>query len=92
MTMDERDLVLDGNSTAGLLGEVFAADVTTAIVTCAGCAAAGALGDATVYSHAPGVVVRCAQCSAVLIRCARIRERLVVDMRGATTISLGDPG
>lgn len=86
--MDERDLVLDGNSAAGLLAELFTPEATTAVVTCAGCGASGAMGDAKVYSHAPGVVVRCAQCSEVLIRCAEIRDRLVVDMRGAATISL----
>jgi ribosomal protein S27E len=89
MTMaDDSELVLDGNSAAGLLAEVFTVEATTAIVTCAGCGASGAMGDAVVYAHAPGVVVRCGQCSEVLIRCAQLRDRLAVDMRGAARLEL----
>jgi hypothetical protein len=80
--------VLDGNSAAGLLAEIFTMEATTAIVTCAGCGASGAMGEARVYDRAPGVVLRCTQCSEVLIRAAHIRDRLVVDMRGAATIAL----
>jgi hypothetical protein len=94
MTMADSDLVLDGNAAAGLLAEVFTLEATTAIVTCAGCGATGAMGETTVYAQAPGLVLRCPQCAAVLIRCAEIRDRIVVDLRGAATISLksGQPG
>jgi hypothetical protein len=91
MTMADEH-VLDGNSAAGLLAEVFTMEATTAIVTCAGCGASGAMGEARVYAQAPGLVLRCTQCSEVLIRCAEIRDRLVVDMRGAATIALAVPG
>ena len=82
------ELVLDGNSAAGLLAEVFTVEATTAIVTCAACGASGAMGEARAYTHAPGLVLRCTQCSEVLIRAARIRDRLVVDMRGTATLAL----
>jgi Family of unknown function (DUF6510) len=40
--MDE--LMLDGNAVAGLLQEVFAVEMTTAVGTCARCGAAGPVG------------------------------------------------
>ena len=42
--MDATDLRLDGNAVAGLLGEVFAAEMTSALETCDGCGATHALG------------------------------------------------
>jgi ribosomal protein S27E len=88
MTMLD-DLRLDGNAAAGLLSEVFTPEATTAIVACAGCGASGAVGAAHVYAHAPGLVVRCPGCSAVLMRFARIRGRLVADLRGSATLRFG---
>ena len=38
------ELMLDGNAIAGLLQEVFAVEMTTAIGTCGGCGAAGPVG------------------------------------------------
>jgi uncharacterized Zn finger protein len=83
---------LDGNAAAGVLAEVFTVEATTAVVTCAECGASGAMGAAVVYANEMGVVVRCSTCSEVLIRCAEIRDRVVLDMRGAATISLAVPG
>jgi ribosomal protein S27E len=91
MTMTD-DNVLDGNAAAGVLDEVFRFEATTTVVTCAGCGASGPLGAAVVYLSDMGTVVRCAQCSAVLIRCAELRDRVVVDLRGAATISVAVPG
>ena len=45
--MDE--LRLDGNAAAGVLGEVFSFEVTTAEYACCGCGKAGTLGAAMVY-------------------------------------------
>ena len=83
------DLRLDGNAAAGLLSEVFTAEATTAVAACASCGAEGALGAAHVYANAPGLVVRCPGCSAVLMRFARIRDRVVADLRGSATLWLG---
>jgi uncharacterized protein DUF6510 len=86
------DARLDGNAAAGLLAEVFTVEATTAVVTCAGCGTAGPIGAAMVYATEMGMVVRCVSCSAVLIRGAEIRDQIVVDLRGAATISLAVPG
>ena len=83
---------LDGNAAAGLLAEVFTVEATTAVVTCAGCGASGPLGAAVAYVSDIGTVVRCATCEAVLIRGAEIRDRVVLDMRGAAAITLTVPG
>jgi hypothetical protein len=85
--MDERDLRLDGNAVAGLLGELLAVEATTALLTCAGCGATGAVGAAHVYAGGPGAVLRCPGCSGVLLRCARIRGRLMVDLRGVAALA-----
>jgi hypothetical protein len=62
--MDE--LMLDGNAIAGLLREVFAVEMTTAIETCAGCGASEPVGAAHVFLGA-GVVVRCPHCDNALV-------------------------
>jgi hypothetical protein len=87
MTMEESD-ILDGNVAAGILAEVFRADVTTAIVTCAGCGTAGPLAIGEAYVTEMGLVIRCPHCSAVVLRCAQIRDRLNVDLRGAAMIAV----
>ena len=86
--MNEVDLRLDGNAAAGLLSEVFAAEMTVALETCASCATTNAIGATHVYAHAPGVVLRCPACEAMLICIVRIRGRLLVDMRGVSALEL----
>ena len=54
---------LDGNAIAGLLVEVFGAELTTATGTCAHCGATGPVAELEVYLQAPGTVVRCRSCS-----------------------------
>jgi len=83
--MDE--LRLDGNAAAGLLAEVFAAEATAALVRCASCGAEGAVATVQVYAHAPGTVLRCPGCDAVIMRFARIRGELVADLRGIGRLS-----
>jgi hypothetical protein len=83
--MDEARLY--GNAAAGVLAEVFTAEATSAEVTCAGCGARGAIGTVLVYEGGPGTVLRCPACDAVLMRFARVRGRLVADLRGARLLS-----
>jgi hypothetical protein len=79
MTAD--DMRLDGNAAAGMLSEVFRADMTSAVGTCAACGMTGPLGAALVYMGA-GTVVRCPKCSAVLMTLTHARERLFVEAAG----------
>ena len=83
---------LDGNAAAGLLAEVFTVEATTAVVTCASCGASGPIGATVAYVTDMGTVMRCSTCAEVLIRGAEIRDRVVLDMRGAAAIALSVPG
>jgi uncharacterized Zn finger protein len=84
--VDETDLRLDGNGVAGVLDEVFAFEMTTAVSTCASCGAVGEVGVLHAYVHAPGTVVRCPRCGAVLMRVVRSEERLWVDVQGVRSL------
>jgi hypothetical protein len=74
--MDEAELVLDGNALAGILQEVFAAELTSVRGTCGACEAVAALATVVVHVNAPGVVVRCRSCGEVLLVCVRHGDRL----------------
>jgi len=77
--MDE--LRLDGNSIAGLLQEVFAAEMTTTIGTCASCGASEAIGAAHCYRSA-GIVLRCPHCESVLAKIVTRDAQACVDLSG----------
>lgn len=79
-------LRLDGNAAAGILSEVFVPDITAADTTCANCGTTRAMGALLVYTHGMGTVVRCPNCDSVVLRVARTRTRLWLDMTGATRV------
>jgi predicted RNA-binding Zn-ribbon protein involved in translation (DUF1610 family) len=82
------DLTLDGNAAAGLLSEVFGPEATGAVAHCDNCGAEGPVGTLLAYAHGMGVVFHCSRCEHVMIRIARIREEVVLDMRGAVFLRL----
>ena len=87
--MDEADLRLDGNAAAGVMSEMFAHDMTTAMITCAACGADNVLAAAQLYMHAPGMVLRCPSCTAVLMCVVSIPDgRFVVDLSGLERIRM----
>lgn len=86
--MEDADLRLDGNAAAGLLGEIFVREVTVAVGTCATCGARAELGAVHVYMHAPGVVLRCPSCEAVLMRIVQAESRCWLDVRGVRSLEL----
>ena len=86
--MNTAEMKLDGNAIGGLLREIFNMEVTGAEATCNGCGAVNAIGRVDVYMHAPGTVVRCPACEAVLMRIVRGRGRYWLDMSGIRTIEL----
>jgi len=77
---------LDGNAAAGILGEVFVPDITTAVATCANCGTVRALGALLVYVHGMGTVLRCPSCDAAVLRVARTPTRLWLDPTGARLV------
>jgi hypothetical protein len=82
---------LDGNTIAGALGELFVADVSVAVVECAGCGHTGVVAEAVVYADAPGMVARCPECSDVLLRLVRSERRAWLDMRGIVCLRFDTP-
>ena len=83
--MDE--LMLDGNAVAGLLQEVFAVEMTTAVGTCASCGTARPIGAVHVYRGA-GIVLRCPHCGNVLAKIVKSASRVWIDSTGIRTLEV----
>ena len=79
---------LDGNAAGGILGEIFALEITASTSCCAGCGAVEPVAALTVYVDAPGTVVRCPHCGAVLIRIVHARGRYWLDLTGVRYLEL----
>jgi len=78
---------LDGNAIAGLLVEVFGAEMTTATGVCGNCGASGVVAELVVYLEAPGTVVRCRSCSSVLMVLVTVRGITCVDLQGLADLA-----
>ena len=81
------ELRLDGNAIAGLLQELFAVEMTTAIGTCSGCSTAGPVGTAHLYRGA-GIVLRCPHCDNVLAKIVKNDSRVWIDLPGIRTLEV----
>jgi hypothetical protein len=68
----------DGNAIAGVLQEVFVREVTTSRIACAGCGNVEPIGAEHAYTQAPGIVLRCRNCDAVLLVVTRAPGRNVL--------------
>jgi hypothetical protein len=82
------DDYLDGNAAAGELSKIFALDVTAAEGQCAHCGVKRRFAEAHLYMQGPGLVARCAVCEHVLLRLVNARQRVFLDVRGMTYLSL----
>lgn len=82
---------VDGNAAGGAFAEVLGFDVTTAMLTCAGCDRVAAFAESHVYHRAPGIVVRCASCGNVLARLVQTPTDVWLDFRGAHSWRLPTP-
>lgn len=87
MTNDEQQL--DGNAAGGILGQIFAFEMTTAEVICAHCGAVEAIGASIVYVTAMGTIIRCRGCGEALIRIANGPQRYWIDFSGTYLLQLG---
>lgn len=79
---------LDGNATAGALGELFTFDVTMAVTTCAHCRDTRPIAELRAYARAPGIVMRCPSCDGVQIRFVQSTERAWLDLRGIQILQI----
>ncbi|WP_433634842.1 DUF6510 family protein [Nocardia sp. CA-120079] len=91
--MDPQDIAEyeDGNALAGPFGELFTADVTTASGRCAECGHTALVADLRVYAHAPGLVARCPNCDAVILRFVRAPDAAWLDLRGTVHLRVPLP-
>jgi hypothetical protein len=80
-------LMLDGNAVAGLLQEVFAVEMTTAMGTCKTCGATEAVGALHVFRGA-GVVMRCPHCDTVLVVISKEDTRVWIGFVGVRTLQV----
>jgi hypothetical protein len=80
-------LMLDGNAVAGLLQGIFAADMTTAIGSCARCHATEPVGAIHVYRGA-GIVLRCPHCDNTLAAIVRDERRMWITFPGIRVLEL----
>lgn len=65
--METDAMRVDGNAMAGILGEVFVQEMTSARIACGGCGKVEPFGAEHVYMRAPGIVMRCCHCDSVLL-------------------------
>lgn len=82
------DTSLDGNAVAGVLGDLFAFDVTMAVSTCASCGDGRPVAELRAYVDAPGMVLRCASCRAAQLRLVRSGDRAWLDLRGIQVLEI----
>jgi hypothetical protein len=83
------DLRLDGNAAAGLLGELFAFEITTATAVCDGCGQGAPVGALPLYMHQMGAVLRCPGCNHVMLVVTRPHNELWLDLRGVRITRVG---
>ena len=73
---------LDGNAVGGLLLDVFGVEMTAATVVCGSCGMHGPVAECETYLDAPGTVIRCHSCRAVLMVIVEVRGTTCVDCLG----------
>jgi Family of unknown function (DUF6510) len=80
-------LMLDGNAVAGLLQEVFAVEMTTAMWTCNACGATDRVGALHVFRGA-GIVMRCPRCDNALVTIVEDGPRVWMGFAGMRTLQV----
>lgn len=83
--MDET--MLDGNAVAGLLQDVFAVDMTTAMAMCSGCGTASPMGATHVYRGA-GYVLRCPHCGRAMATLVEGDQGVVLGFPGLRMLQM----
>jgi hypothetical protein len=77
---------LDGNAIGGLLHDVFGTEMTAAVGTCTTCGTTAPMAETVVYLRAPGTVVRCRTCTAVLMVVVQRGQQRCVSLSGLTQL------
>ena len=90
--MESDAMRVDGNAMAGVLGEVFAQEVTAAQIACGGCGKVEPVGAEHAYTQAPGMVMRCCHCDSVLVVVTQAGETYRVGLGRAKWLEFGEGG
>jgi hypothetical protein len=85
----DAELVVDGNALAGVFGELFQHELTLATGTCGACGRSGPLAETRVYAQAPGAVLRCPGCEAVLFTIVREDGRYWLGFDSLRCLAIG---
>jgi predicted RNA-binding Zn-ribbon protein involved in translation (DUF1610 family) len=85
------DLWLDVNAIAGLLAELFGAEMTTVDRRCSSCGRHHEVGAHRLYRGA-GLVLRCPSCGDVAMRIAVVGQRRVLTLHGTWSLEVPSPG
>ena len=80
-------LMVDGNAVAGLLQEVFAVEMTTAVEMCNACGATDQVGALKVFRGA-GIVMRCPHCDSALVTIVEDGTRVWIGFAGVRTLQV----
>ena len=83
-----RELMLDANAVAGMMQEIFGADMTASPTECAHCGKEGEVGTLLAFTQAPGIVLRCPACENVVVRITQTPDAYYIDARGAVYLRL----
>ena len=83
--MDE--LMVDGNAVAGMLGQVFTAEMTTATMTCGKCGMVNAIGSMHVFRGA-GIVMLCPHCDNGVARIVEAGTRIWMNFGGMQALQI----
>jgi hypothetical protein len=87
--MGDADLMLDGNALAGVLGEVFVHEMTSARIACDGCGEVEPIGAEHAYVQTPGVVLRCRHCEDVLLVITQRGGRYLLGFKETRWLQIG---
>lgn len=82
------ELMLDGNGAAGLLQEVFGAEMTANLARCAHCGELNMLGALLLFGGAMGSVLRCPWCEGMMMRIVARPDAFWLDMQGTSYLRL----
>jgi hypothetical protein len=83
-----RELMLDSNAVAGLLGEIFGMEMTAEPTECAHCGNQADIGTLLAFTQGPGVVLRCSACGQIVLRIVKTPDAIYLDARGAVYLKL----
>jgi hypothetical protein len=86
-----RALMLDGNAVAGLFQDIFGLEMTANPAECASCGNVSELGGLLAFTQAPGAVLRCPACEAVMLTIVQTPDSIYLDARGAAYLKLSRP-